>query len=188
MYTYKCYCNSLICLCTHEIDKWILSCTHINVYYNSLYMCTWQYPLVYIMCTYTGQAIAINIYMCKWQYPLVNIMCTYTDQAIVITLFDLFMYTRNRQVDIVMYTYKCYYNSLTCICTHDINKWILSCTHINVYYNSLTCINTHDINKYTGQAIVITFICVHDNIHLSISCVHKQIKLFVMYTYKCLLQ
>jgi hypothetical protein len=29
-----------------------------------------------------------------------------------------------------------------------INKWILSCTHINVYYNSLTCRSTHDINKW----------------------------------------
>ena len=56
-------------------------------YCNNIYMCTWQYPLVYIMCTYTCQAIVINIDMCTWQYPLVYIMCTYPGQVIVINFY-----------------------------------------------------------------------------------------------------
>jgi hypothetical protein len=51
-------------------------------------------------------------------------------------------------VDIVMYTYKRITIAWPVYVHMIINKWILSCTHINVYYNSLTCRGTHDINKW----------------------------------------
>jgi hypothetical protein len=134
------------------------------VMYN-IYMCTWQYPLVYIMCTYTGPTIVINFNMCTWQYPIVYIMYTYTGQTIVIHIYMCtWQYPLVRQVDIVMYTYKCYYNSLTCICTHDIDKWILSWTHINVITIAWPidmCTWQYPLVyimcTYPGQGIVINF-------------------------------